>query len=415
MVACKRILFVDDEPRVLKGLENLLRRQHRVWDMVFAATSDAAIKELESRPFDVIITDMRMPRMDGATLLKQVRERFPGVVRIVLSGQTDQQMARRAISVAHQFLAKPCDGEVLRRVIARALSLQELLDDSGLRERVGSVDSLPSVPQVYEALIAALDDPSISLGSLARIVEEDSGLTAKVLQLVNSAFFGLGRETTSVSDAIRYLGIDVLKSLVLLIHATTATTAQARQIAEIHDRSIVTAQIAKLVAKDTPASSDAVTAGILADVGNLVIGYGMGLGDAIAEGARAKQVPAHEVEREVIGYTHAEIGAYLLGLWRLPYPIVEAVAHHHEPSRIETQELDLVTIIHVANTIACALLAGESDLTRELDRSHLERLGVWSDVFRWIEEAQDSKERASEWLRNSQCSASMTRSESFRV
>ena len=129
----KRILFVDDEPQILEGLQNLLHRHRRVWDMVFALGGEAALEELGCRPFDVIVSDMRMPLMDGATLLRRVQEQHSETVRIVLSGHVELTTALRAVSVAHQFLTKPCKPHELENVIQRACNLRALINDEMVR------------------------------------------------------------------------------------------------------------------------------------------------------------------------------------------------------------------------------------------------------------------------------------------
>src|SRR5215469_9947183 len=115
-----RILFVDDEPKVLDGLRRLLRPQRLQWDMSFIEGGEAALALLDQSPFDVIVSDLKMPGMDGTALLERAREHHPQVVRIVLSEYADLEAAFRAAQVAHQLLLKPCDAEMLRVAIDRA-------------------------------------------------------------------------------------------------------------------------------------------------------------------------------------------------------------------------------------------------------------------------------------------------------
>ena len=110
-----RILFVDDEPRISEGIERMFFHLADEWDITCVDSGPAALQELEDDPYDVIVTDMRMPEMDGAVLLAEVQKRAPGVVRIILSGQADLEETMRAVPLAHQYLAKPCRPEVLGR------------------------------------------------------------------------------------------------------------------------------------------------------------------------------------------------------------------------------------------------------------------------------------------------------------
>jgi HD-like signal output (HDOD) protein len=385
----KRILFVDDEPRVLQGMQNSLRKQRHAWDMVFAPGPEAALAELERGSFDVIITDMRMPHMDGAALLKRVQAKHPEIVRIVLSGQTDQEMARRAVTVAHQFLAKPCDGEMIRNVIRRACDLQALLQDKTLRSIVGSIDRLPSVPHLYHELTAALDAPSSSMASVGAIVQRDTALTAKILQAVNSAFFGNGRPTTNLAQALNYLGLDILKSLVLLVHAGGFSNNHRDQASRIQIHAFNIARIASLIARGRLDEKEAFTAGMLADIGRLVLAAHGNTGAPFEGEARAQKIPLHVAEERRLGFTHAEIGAYLLGLWSIPLPIVEAVAHHHAPHRVASGDLDLTTVLHVADAMSAAIMCGATEVPSEIDLRHLERSDLAAALPGLFQEANE--------------------------
>ena len=143
----KSILFVDDEPMILAGLQRLLRSQRNVWDMSFAASGAEALAVLETKPFDAVVTDMRMPAMDGARLLELVKERYPGTIRIVLSGYFESEAALRAVPVAHQYLAKPCDPKKLHEAIERSCGFASLLPDAALRRVVGTIGELPTLPR----------------------------------------------------------------------------------------------------------------------------------------------------------------------------------------------------------------------------------------------------------------------------
>ena len=191
----QRVLFVDDEPAILEALRGVLRPQRREWDMVFALGGPAGLQEIESSKFDVVVTDMRMPIIDGAALLTRVKELQPHAVRLVLSGQTDSQTALKSVFTAHQFLAKPCDAEKLRNVVKRCCDLNGVLAADELRSLCADVSVLPTAPTTYLAISKVLGDPSSSISDVARIVEREPILCAKVLQLVNSAFFGTGRKT----------------------------------------------------------------------------------------------------------------------------------------------------------------------------------------------------------------------------
>ena len=120
----QRIMFVDDDASILAGLRGVLRKDRERWDMVFAAGSDAALSELEQGSFDVVVSDMRMPGIDGAALLEEVKQRSPATIRIMLSGSVDPDAMERASYSVDELLGKPCDARTLRATIDRLLNLR---------------------------------------------------------------------------------------------------------------------------------------------------------------------------------------------------------------------------------------------------------------------------------------------------
>ncbi len=386
----KRILFVDDEPKILEGLQRMLRPMRKEWDMVFANSGAEALGILAASPFDVVVTDMRMPEMDGAQLLEQVQKNFPGIVRLVLSGYFEMEMAMRVVPVAHQYLAKPCDPEKLRLAIEHACGFTAILTDEAARQVVGAVGALPSLPRTCAALMDALQNPDVPIEQIGRIIEQDVGMTAKVLQLVNSAFFGLLQEITTVRAAVSYLGLDVLKQLVL--SAEVFRTFQPKQriagfsIDELQEHSRRAAAIAARLPAAKKITSAAVVAALLHDAGKLVLAVRLPekLEQALQKSYKEGRA-LFEVEHEVIGTGHAEIGAYLLALWGLPLPIVDAVCRHHHPAVAGDAPpgLDVLAITHVANVLAHENPAAPSDAGLDLD--YLGALGVADQLPTWRE------------------------------
>src|SRR5581483_5111183 len=333
-----------------------LRKYRSRWRMTFVDSSEAALRVMTQQRFDVIVSDMRMPQPDGASLLTRVKAQYPGMTRIVLSGHADKASIVRTLPVAHQFLAKPCDPEQVGLVIERAFALNQLLNDERLRGLTGGLDKLPSLPQCYRALTEAMEREDVRVDEIAAIVERDPAMSLKVLQLVNSAYFGLARRVTSLKEAVVYLGVELLRSLALgsqVFSSLDADALAACGLDRLQERSLLTATLARRFLRDTPLRDEAFTAGLVHDIGRLVI--------AVCLRARCEQVVAivrasgrtfAAVERELLGVSHAEIGAYLLGVWGLPASIAEAVACHHHPSGVPHDALDLAGAVHVAAAIA---------------------------------------------------------------
>jgi putative nucleotidyltransferase with HDIG domain len=394
----KRILFVDDEPNVLEGLRRMLRPMRRQWEMEFVTSGRQALEMLAHSVFDVVVTDMRMPEMDGMALLQEVRSRHPRIVRIVLSGQCDRESVFRSVNLAHQYLAKPCDAEQFQSTVCRACALQGLLADEALRALLSRVKSVPSLPALYSEIAEELKAAEPSLKKVGQIIAQDAGMTAKILQLVNSAFFGVRCAVSNPGQAVTLLGGETIKALVL----SSQIFSQFERIAAKHLclsrlwlHSQATSGLARLIARAercTPkAAEDATTAGLLHDVGKLILaGYLPDTYWKALEIAKQERLSLCDAERQAFGSTHAEVGAYLLGLWGLPDSIVEAVAWHHRPNECPAEGFGPLTAVHAANALMHESPGSPPDQpVSGLDAGYLDRLRLGGRLPAWRELRQN--------------------------
>ncbi len=353
----KRILFVDDESKILDGIRRMLRANRTNWEMHFAVGGDAALRECEACSFDVVISDMRMPGMDGATLLGHIRDRFPASARILLSGYSELTLATRAVPVAHRFLAKPCGTSELQSTIERVCALQDILSTPEMLQIIGAIGELPSLSSSYMALTKAVQNPEVSIEEVAKIIEQDIAMSAKILQLVNSAFFGLARVVTNTQAAVAHLGIGTVKNLALASEAFRVFVPDPRIPREfcesIQTHAHRTAAIVVLLPLEKQTRDFTVLAALLHDIGQLVLASK--IPDKFCAAlflAEKRKCNLFEAEEELIGTSHAEIGAYLLGLWGIPNLAVEAIAHHHHPTRIPHSGFDSSIAVYVADLLA---------------------------------------------------------------
>ena len=380
-----RILFVDDEPRVLDGLRRSMRARRHVWECSFSETGADAQRVLAERAFDVVVSDMRMPGMDGAELLRSVAELHPQTIRIVLSGQMDDSAAMRASRVAHRFLTKPCDGDLLDSTIDRALGLRALLASERLRQAVGGIGSLPVLSSSAIAINRIVSDENGTPDEIAAVIEQDVGMAAKVLQLVNSAFFGVPRTIASVRHAVSYLGMNTIRNLVIAqsLFSELSSGGEAAQRSQ-QDHSLLASRLAPLLLKDPSLGPIAATAAMLHDIGSLVLSSRLPAEcAAVIARARSSALPVHEVERETFGASHAEIGAYLLGLWGLPHDVIDAVANHHNPPH-DGDRLDVNVAVRIAIALSNDRVARQPDdkADEHASDAQLERLGLAEIVSR---------------------------------
>ena len=356
----KHILLVDDERPVLDGLRCRLHGMQRQWQMDYAESGHDALEKMGRQVYDVIVTDMRMPQMNGAQLLEVVRARWPQTIRIVLSGYCDARDTSVIVSLAHQFLSKPCEPKLLESVIQRCLLLHDLLHGSQVRTLVGRIRNLPAVPRIYAKLQGMVQDDSVTVSEVARLISSDPAIAAQILHIVNSAFFRLARRVTNIEQAVSYLGFTTVRNIALSVEIVSQWSATAVGPVDFEKLQLhaqrVSAAARSLTAK-TPVTDDAMLAGLLHDIGYWVLVQECpGEFQSAVQLAAATQIPLYEAETQIFGVSHAEIGAYLLGIWGLPYPVIEAVAHHHVPQRVPSSNFDLLPAL----TVAHALTPGDS-------------------------------------------------------
>jgi HD-like signal output (HDOD) protein len=388
----KRILFVDDETMVLQGLQRLLRPMRAEWDMEFVENGESALRALERQPCDVIVSDMRMPGMNGAELLAEVMRRHPTTVRLILSGYADKDLILKCVGSTHQYLSKPCDPEALKATIKRASNLEDSLQNVRLKRLVCQMSRLPSIPSLYMEIVEKASRPNASLEDIGSVVGRDIGMTAQILKLANSAFFGLRRELSSPEMAVAYIGLDTIKSLVLSLHAFSQFKDAASgsfNMEALWSHSLQVAGSAKLIAKSEGAESklgeEAFTAGLLHDIGKLILA--VNLPKEFAEVQHSVQTGGLEfrlAEEDIFGANHADIGGYLIGLWGLPVPVVEAVALHHCPDRAAQSEFSPLTCVHAANVYERERAGRRpEDPSPQMDSAYLNRIGSAPRAAAW--------------------------------
>jgi putative nucleotidyltransferase with HDIG domain len=390
----KNIVFVDDERELLDGLRARLYKHRHDWNMQFLLSGDEAIAAFERQPVDLIVSDVRMPGMDGGQLLTVVKQRWPNTVRIIVSGYSDPVQAVRLTSLAHQYIAKPCDGQQLENIIERCFNLQDLLSEAPLRQVVGRIGKLPAMPKTYARLQAALSKPTVTANEIGDIVTADAAIASKVLQITNSAFFRLRKPMVRIKDAVTYLGFATIRNLVLSAEIFSQWKALPGLPNVDPDHLQHHAQCAAAACKSLAAGGvskdDAWLAGLLHDIGYWIMIQECP--DELAQAlelSRAERLPLFECERRTTGATHAQVGAYLLGLWGLPYSVVEAVALHHTPTAVTLHSYDLLGALAVSHALlerssAHALLSAGDDAGGDVGAAYLATLNA---PFDW-EEAQ---------------------------
>ena len=389
----KRILFVEDNA-LLRQMYLMMMEGEPQWQAIGAHDARHALQLMERTPFEVVVSDLRMPGMDGIELMKVVRQLYPRSSRILLSGLSDQAEIARSLDSTHQFLAKPFDVKALKATLARLGRLDAYLKDSRLQALVGQMQVLPSFPSVYHEILKELGGEDPSIERLAQIIGEDPSMTAKLLQLANSAAGGRATQAADPFEAVQFVGLSAIRSLALSAHIFRSfehLKLREFSLSSLWDHTVRSGIIAGLVMKAEhaePAEIDeAHIAGMLHDLGKLM------LADSMPERfqqaltlSQQRGLPSEKAEQEIFGADHGGVAAYLLSLWGLPVTIVEAVAFHHEPSSSEHVAFGPLTAVHVADVLEHEFsedtMAGAAPA---LDHDYLAKLGVLDHLDQWRE------------------------------
>lgn len=382
-----QVLFVDDDAALLSDLRDMLYMSGVDWEIRTATSGEEALMYLDNGIFDVVVADMKMPGIDGAELLAMVRDQYPDAMRILMSGNSDLSFTQRLVPQAHQFLHKPCEPSLVISLIERACELGQRLSDPELRRTLGQITELPRPPQSILRLNSLLDSPDSDVQDIAEVVEQDMALTVRLFQLVNSAYYGLNRNIGDIREAIAYLGMNAVRNLAVSVEVyrslTAVSVSHADTLQELYDQGTRVAQIAKQLVLVRDQANEAFVAGLLHDVGLLaLVSYFPDRYDELMNATQRSGLSIWEVEMEIVGASHADLGAYLLNLWGLPFTVVEAVARHHDASSLLHRKMDPTHAVGIAAAIASTTSPGANreNADPNLDTTYLKELGVLERV-----------------------------------
>ena len=400
----KRVLFVVNEPSAVTAFRAMLIPLADEWEMECVAAEEEALAMLAQSPVDVVLSDIHLPGMGGLQLLAEVKRRTPHVIRIASSSCAHRATIVSALEVAHQFIPKPFTAEVLKATIARAGELGARLTNESLRTLIAGIRTLPSLPHLYQELVAAMGASTASAEVATRIISQDMAMVSKLLQVVNSAFFGLRRTISSPAHAVALLGVDSVKSLVLSVQVFAQFESAKRlpiPLETLWKHGLITGTTARDIAKSQDIGSigaeGAFMAGLLHDIGLLVLvsNFPEQYGEVLTN-SQNNRMSVCDAERAVFKASHEDVGAYLLGLWGVSDAIVEAVAFHHHPRERRQDGFSLLAAVHVANA-----LNEEGDLTvtsgipTPIDHEYLTACGLEKYLPLWQEAAGHSPVRES--------------------
>ena len=394
MIDKKNILFVDDNEHVISGIQRQLRPFRDQWNLFFATSGPKALELMGQQRIDLIVSDMLMPEMRGDELLKKVSTLYPGTVRMILSGYADEETLKSGLEVAHQYLSKPCTPDTLREAISQIFKIQACVSSPRIIDGIGNPNSLPSLPKIYQELTRAIANEETTIQDLANIFAQDMVLSAKLLQLVNSPYFGLNRVVSNLPEAINLIGIRKLNNLVLSVHIKNAFPVKNPEMEKymqyIWQDAGRTAELAKQIALSENQQEDrpdqAYLGGLLHNMGLLIfLSRGGDQLQDMMEQVKNTDTPIDELEMTYFGFTRSEAAAYLLSLWKIPPRIIESILLQNAPNETDYEGVNALTAVHVA---ACLLkpsvIHGYDRLfDRALDMNYLQRLNKVECLPKW--------------------------------
>lgn len=387
-----RVLFVDDKQRELKALEEIFEAKRENWEMTFCDGGKHALEYLSKNGCDVLVTAMEMPQVGGYDLLKKVKEEHPEIIRIVLSGYAQTDLALKTLMITHQYLHKPCVPEMLIDTIDRAYRLRNLVKSEKVASLVSGLETVPSIPGMYQEITEAVSSVDTPIDKIERIVEKDMGMATKILQVANSAYFGVSHHVTNLGEAISVLGFDVIRSLVLgagIFQQIPKEVSRILPVDALWSHVLFTSLFAKKIAEDSGSNASTVDycfmAGLLSKVGMVVLASNFPEKyREVLEVVRKEGCLLHVAEERVLGADHASVGGHLLSVWGMPDPIIEGVAYYAYPNACVNHMFLPMTAVHVANRLARNINgSGEWDPQYEIDMIYLKKLCLDGKLKEW--------------------------------
>ncbi|AMK12091.1 MAG: HDOD domain-containing protein [Pseudodesulfovibrio sp.] len=387
------ILFVDDDENILASFRSMLHAMRKVWTCQFASSAEEGLRKIRAAPFDVVVADMRMPHMDGIEMLEIVERESPDTVRIILSGYSERQSLLNSTKYAHQFLTKPCSSSCLVDVIRRVVRLRHILTEKKVRAAVTRIGTLPALPEMFLQITEELNNVEPDLKRIGALARRDPGISATLLKVVNSSFFGFYETVSDPSRAAVLLGTEILKGLVLgvnFLRQLDADTLDGYSVEKLWGHSLQVGYYAKTIAamesKDSVFVDNCFVAGLLHDIGKLVFVTSMSdLYAKVLSLVRSEGGPVVGAEGKALGTTHAEIGAYLMALWGFDEAVVEGIYCHHAVRKCDGG-LSVGHIVHVANVLQHELAPQQSAYAfSKMDMDGLEAIGLSERIDAWRE------------------------------
>jgi HD-like signal output (HDOD) protein len=372
-----KVLFVDDEINILKSIKRGFL--HAPFEVFTAESAEDGLRILEEKNIDIVVTDYRMPDIDGFQFLKIVKERFPEMNRVILSGFIEKSVAVESLTrgLASTYILKPWLNEDVEEKINHILGMRKVLKSKKLLNVINQIDNLPNLSNIYQEFMDAVNDEK-SMDTIAKIIQKDPSISTKVLQVANSAFYGV-KHCTSIKQAAITLGLDTLQDILLtisIINTMKWNTDQVTNLQEIFLHAfIMNTHLPQLyrIAPEAHYYKNFPSVGLTYDVGKIILlQYFPDRYASVREHMENHPDQGFYESEKELGFqevSHQEIGAFFLDYWNLPEIFVETALYHHIPGHSSTQYRDIIDLVHYINTLIY-ILSRVEDIDR-VDPSQL--------------------------------------------
>ncbi len=388
----KRLLVVDDERSVLDGLRRILYRRKNEWKLEFVSNARDALSAMRTHHYDIVISDLKMPGMNGVVFLEKVKRKYPNTIRFMLSGYNDKKLIDRAVRCVHRFIPKPCQPGTIETMIDQAFALRSRLYTENVRRIISNLSSLPVMPAAYQNVIELLVQPAVSPRDIGKAISNDIGMTTKLLQVVNSPSYGLKYKIADPIHAVTYLGLKTVEGLILT--EGVFSKLDNRRIRDfgvlgLQQHCIRVGALTRRICNSVSMSEDDIDtanmAGLMHDTGKIILisKFHKDFSRSIIE-SRIQSLPLWEKEKQIIDITHAEIGGSLLELWGLPNIIIEAATYHHDPWNCLNDNFSVLAAVYIANVLDHMLCSSLGDGSpADINYDYLEQSGNLQLFEKW--------------------------------
>lgn len=377
----KSIIFVDDDIQILKAIKRVLIETE--YELFFSESAEDALEIMSKNLIDMVVTDVRMPGMDGIELLQRIKKEYPDTIRMILSGFADEQEVMLTLqnNLAKAYMRKPWNNDELVRVIEQNLGNSKAHLPHEIISFINNMDKIPTLNDRYQNIQKAIREEN-DIEFIAKEIEKDPAIAAKILQLANSAYYGI--KTGSLKKALSIIGINELQSLLLsieIINCLPVAEANCSIAEKIWNHAYYTSKLQNIIQMKFLGKQGTnlnATAGLLHKIGIvfMIMFYADDYVALLKDSMENKDYFLRERELQKYGFTHSEISAYLLRSWNVPEQIIEIAEFYDSPLNDAVRDKDLACIIHIAQHYACEHLNMEPfclDLNEAFDHLGIDR------------------------------------------